>query len=162
VAFVFVGVTRKFLIMIQQQEEQLKNVQEQVNQLGELKQKVSDGYHTFEELYEFRKMYNAALFNEWAKDWHIRDKQIKEGRIVPSNVVFAEYDVHKSWRHNDGELCFGGGWFVVVAKLPTGQITNHYEAKDWDLFKIPEAEKAKYPFDGHTSKDVLQRLRDSF
>ena len=26
----------------------------------------SDGYHTFDELYEFRKMYNAALFNEWA------------------------------------------------------------------------------------------------
>lgn len=26
---------------------------------------LSDGYHTFDELYEFRKMYNAALFNEW-------------------------------------------------------------------------------------------------
>jgi hypothetical protein len=27
---------------------------------------VSDTYHTFNELYEFRKVYNAALFNEWA------------------------------------------------------------------------------------------------
>ena len=26
----------------------------------------SDGYHTFKELYEFRKAYNVALFNEWA------------------------------------------------------------------------------------------------
>lgn len=26
----------------------------------------SDGYHTFNQLYEFRKLYNAALFNEWA------------------------------------------------------------------------------------------------
>lgn len=25
----------------------------------------SDGYHTFNELYEFRKVYNAALFNDW-------------------------------------------------------------------------------------------------
>lgn len=25
---------------------------------------VFDGYHTFAKLYEFRKMYNAALFNE--------------------------------------------------------------------------------------------------
>ena len=28
---------------------------------------VSDGYHTFNELYDFRKLYNAALFNEWYK-----------------------------------------------------------------------------------------------
>ena len=25
---------------------------------------ISDGYHTFNELYEFRKLYNAALFNQ--------------------------------------------------------------------------------------------------
>lgn len=103
----------------------------------------TDGYHTFKELYEFRMMYNAALLNEWAS---------MGNRWVP------KYDVHKSWKHYDGELCFGGGWFVVVAMLPSGQITNHYEAKHWDLFKIPELEKAKYEFDGHTSNDVLDRL----
>lgn len=27
-------------------------------------ERVSDGYHTFLELYEFRKVYNALLFNE--------------------------------------------------------------------------------------------------
>lgn len=139
---------------------QLEKINQEIQQLGESKGKVSDGYHTFDELYEFRKVYNAALFNEWAKDWYIRDKQIKEGRIVPANVVFAKYNVHKSWRHHDGELCFGGGWFIVVAVLPTGQISNHYEAKDWDLFKIPSVEKAKYEFDGHTSKDVITRLNE--
>lgn len=101
--------------------------------------KISDGYHTFGELYEFRKLYNAALFNEWAKT--------------------GMYNVHKSWHHNDGEKCFGGGWFIVVAVLPTGQISNHYEKKDWDLFKIPESEKAKYEFDGHSGSDVLDRLK---
>lgn len=133
-------------------ENLLKQVQNEVDKLGVggLKGKLSDGYHTFDELYEFRKIYNAALFNEWAK---------QVDRWIDDTPYFTpKYDVHKSWKHNDGELCFGGGWFIVVAVLPTGQISNHYEAKDWDLFKIPEVEKAKYPFDGHTSNDVLQRL----
>jgi len=100
----------------------------------------SDGYHTFKELYDFRKAYNVALFNEWG------------------SYDIPYYDVHKSWKHNDGEFCFGGGWFIVVAVLPTGQISNHYPASDWDLFKIPEVEKAMYPFDGHTGQDVINRL----
>lgn len=99
---------------------------------------VSDGYHTFNELYEFRKVYNAVLFNQWA--------------------MLGKYEVHKSRKHHDGTLCFGGGWFIVVAVLPGGQITNHYEEKDWELFKIPEEDVAKYEFDGHTSKDVINRL----
>lgn len=100
----------------------------------------SDGYHTFKELYEFRKAFNVALFNEWGANLN------------------KNYNVHKSWRHHDGELCFGGGWFIVVAVLPTGQISNHYKAEDWDLFRIPEHEKAMFLFDGHTGKDVIQRL----
>lgn len=98
----------------------------------------SDGYHTFKELYEFRLLYNAALFN-----------------LMFNN---ADLSVHKSKKHSDGELCFGGGWFVVVAQLPTGQITNHYELKDWDLFQIPERDKAAR-WDGHTAQDVAKRLR---
>jgi hypothetical protein len=103
----------------------------------EITGETSDGYHTFNELYEFRKLYNAALFNEWAKG----------GRYV----------AHKSWRHSDGEECFGGGWFIVMADLPTGQISNHYEAKDWDLFKVPEVARAD-EWDGHSAGDVARRL----
>lgn len=98
----------------------------------------SDGYHTFNELYDFRKAYNVALFNEYA--------------------LSGKYSVHKSKRHYNGEKCFGGGWFIVVAVLSGGQITNHYELKDWDLFTIPETENALYEFDGHTGKDVIERL----
>jgi hypothetical protein len=97
----------------------------------------SDGYHTFKELYEFRKLYNATLFNEWARQ--------------------GKYQVHKSYRHGDGLLAFGGGWFVVMATLPSGQISNHYELKDWDLFVCEEREKADQ-WDGHTPQDVLTRL----
>lgn len=97
----------------------------------------SDGYHTFKELYEFRKVYNATLFNEWAKQ--------------------GKYQVHKSEKHHDGEFCFDGGWFIVVATLPTGDISNHYEMKDWDLFNCRVEEKAK-EWDGHTAQDVVNRL----
>jgi len=102
---------------------------------------LSDGYHTYRELYEFRKMYNATLFNEWA--------------------IRGKYDVHKSERHHDGEECFGGGWFIVVAMLPKGQITNHYKMEDWNLFRVPQYDKALFEYDGHDGGDVLERLRSA-
>jgi len=101
--------------------------------------KLDDMYYQIQELYEFRLIYNAHLFNEWAKT--------------------RKYEVYKSRRHHDGKLCFDGEWFVVVAILPTGQITNHYHIKDWELFKIPTYGKVKDEFDGHTSCDVLERLK---
>lgn len=97
----------------------------------------SDGFHTFNELYAFRKAYNALVFNEWAAQ--------------------GNNDVHKSFRHADGEPCFGGGWFVVVADTPMGQITNHYAEVDWDLFACEERERAA-PWDGHTPEQALARL----
>lgn len=99
---------------------------------------VSDGYHTFNELYEYRLLYNAALFNEFAKQ--------------------GLYDVHKSRKHSDGEYPFGdSNWFIVMAELPTGQISNHYEMKDWDKFQIPEKPLAN-KWDEHSPKDVAERL----
>ena len=98
------------------------------------KGEISDGYHTFNELYYYRLLYNAAFFNLLPKEW-----------------------VHKSKRHHDGEECFGGGWFIVMANLPTGQISNHYEIKDWDLFHIPEKETAD-KWDGHTPQEAAERL----
>lgn len=100
---------------------------------------VSDGYHTFGELYEYRKLYNAVFFNELAKK--------------------GETPVCKSKRHSDGELCFGGGWFIVMAELPTGQISNHYKLRDWDLFKIPERETG-FEYDGHSPSDASSRLKN--
>jgi hypothetical protein len=121
---------------------------------SEITENTSDGYHTFKELYEFRKAYNVALFNDWAKQEMRNPKWANPNE--PSYL--PKYNVHKSWKHNDGELCFGGGWFIVVAVLPTGQISNHYKAEDWDLFQIPETEKALFKFDGHTTDDVINRL----
>lgn len=97
----------------------------------------SDGYHTFNELYDFRKVYNALLFNEWAAQ--------------------RKFNVYKSKLHSDGEIPFGGGWFVVGAQLSTGQITNHYELRDWDLFTVPEVPRAAV-WDGHTAQQALERM----
>lgn len=108
------------------------------NRMLEITGETSDGFHTFNELYEYRLLYNAALFNEWAK--------------------LGLYNVHKSLRHSDGELCFGGDFFIVMAELPTGQISNHYKLQDFELFNIPQMSKA-WSYDGHTPADVAQRLR---
>lgn len=97
---------------------------------------VSDGYHTFNELYRYRMLYNAAFFNELAK---------------------GDVKVCKSHKHYDGEECFGGGWFIVMAELPTGQISNHYENRYWGLFNIPELETA-WKWDGHTPNEVADRI----
>lgn len=99
----------------------------------------SDGYHTINELYEYRRVYNTLLFNEWA--------------------ARGVYDVHKSWHHSDGEPCFGkpGKWFIVVAQLPTGQISNHYKAEFWGTFKVPDRAQAA-EFDWHTPQIALERM----
>lgn len=94
---------------------------------------VSDGFHTFNSLYHQRLILFAALCNTF-KDvsW-------------------------KSKKHSDGEVPFGGGWFVVGIDTPEGQYTYHYELKDWDLFKCKELEKAP-EWDGHTDQDVERLL----
>lgn len=97
-----------------------------------------DEYHTMEELYKYRMVYNA-----WAvKGW-----------------LFSGYRVEKSKKHHTGELCFGGEYFIVVAYLPTGQVSNHYKLEHWDLFHCPEVE---FPpeWDGHTPEVALNRMID--
>ena len=94
---------------------------------------VSDGYHTFNELYDFRREYNAAFVNT-----HV-------------------YPCHKSIRHSDGELCFGGGWFIVGIDTPEGSYTYHYEDSYWSMFDCEVLERGKH-WDGHTDKDVERLL----
>ena len=122
----------------------MKTVLEFVNSLvrdtltGDEIRTISDGYHTFEELYDFRLVFNACLFNEWAER--------------------GIYKVHKSHKHGDGEECFGGGWFVVMATTPFGQISNHYRDSHGGIFQCEEREFAD-DWDGHTAADVADRLR---
>jgi hypothetical protein len=63
----------------------------------------------------------------------------------------------KSLRHEDGELCFGGGWFIVGIDTPEGSYTYHYENKYFDLFDCEVLDYGKR-WDGHTEKDVTRLL----
>lgn len=105
----------------------------------------SDGYHTFNELYRYRMLYHAAFVN-----------QMKIDQEEFMDDSFQGWTV-KSWKHSDGALCFGGGWFIVVTTLPTGQISNHYEEQHWDLFQVPEVEIPP-EYDGHTPAEAADRL----
>lgn len=94
---------------------------------------VSDGYHTFGSLYNQRKYLFAALVKAYPeKAW-------------------------KSLRHNDGEIPFDGGWFIVGIETPEGQYTYHYKLEDWNLFDCQEIPTAP-PWDGHTDKDVTRLM----
>ena len=95
-------------------------------------EKISDGYHTFADLYEQRLILSAALAKNNPHAW-------------------------KSKRHEDGSVPFGGGWFIMGFDTDEGCYTYHYELKDWDLFQCKELDKGK-PWDGHTSRDVRRLL----
>ena len=94
---------------------------------------ISDGYHTFRDLYYQRMVLFAT--------------------IVKQNKNLA----WKSLRHEDGELCFGGGWFIVGIDTPEGSYTYHYEIEFWSIFDCQELERGKH-WDGHTDKDVTRLL----
>lgn len=108
--------------------------------------KISDGYHTFDELYEHR----IELYLKLAElvYWITRDNSIRRDTVWCSKL------------HSDGTSI--DGWFLLgINQSPGDQITYHLPMKYWDracqhvvkvLDKAPE-------FDGHTSQDVLERLR---
>ena len=98
-----------------------------VKEIGDL----SDGFHTFNQLYYQRMMLFATIVKQ------------NRGRAW------------KSLRHEDGELCFGGGWFIVGIDTPEGSYTYHYEDKDWDRFDCVALPEAKH-WDGHTEEDVTR------
>lgn len=99
----------------------------------------SNGYHTFDDLYEQRLVLSAALFNVYKdKAW-------------------------KSRKHSDGQPCFCGEYFIVGIDTPLGPYTYHYENCHWDMFNCKELDMAP-EWDGHTDKDVHRLMslgRDS-
>lgn len=95
--------------------------------------KVSDGYHTFDELYEHRCVLFLAL--------------------MQSGQAYA----WKSRLHSDGTSF--DGWFVAGIYTGKGrQITYHLPDKYWDECTAGALPKAP-EWDGHTSADVLERIQ---
>lgn len=92
---------------------------------------ISDGYHTFEELYTHR----AMLFS-----------------------VICHMHRSISWKskfHHDGTM--RDGYFIVGINTKEGQATYHYGLELWNLFDVPELERAP-KYDGHNSLQAIQRI----
>ena len=107
---------------------------EVVNQLAEEYKtgEISDGYHTFNELYHHRAVLFATICN--------------------SNKELA----WKSKLHDTGDMY--EGMFIVGIETPQGQATYHYDIEPyWDMFKVKELPKAP-KWDGHTPDEAIKRI----
>lgn len=101
---------------------------------------VSDGYHTFKELYDHR----IALWIALCKAIHHDPEQ-------------RDLLIWKSLLHSDASSF--AGWFVLgITNNFTGEIlTYHLPEYKWEACEFAfELERGQY--DGHTSADVLNRL----
>jgi len=106
-----------------------------------------DSYHTFDELYNHRITLYIALCKQ----------------ILQQPYDDKKHNVWRSKRHSDGELCFGTGsqYIVGIGTKAGEQITYHVPIERWDDTDfIIEYTEAPSPFDGHTSEDVINRLKN--
>lgn len=96
------------------------------------KGEISDGYHTFNELYHHR----AVLFSV----------------VCHCHKFFA----WKSKKHADGSMY--DGMFIVGINTPNGPATYHYDIDPyWGMFDVKELENAP-EWDGHTPTDAIERI----
>lgn len=96
---------------------------------------ISDGFHTFDELYDHRTALFAAL---------------------------CRSNRHLAWRsrrhHQGGDPMYPGYFIAGIGVTPGTQITYHVRDTAWDLFYgVPERDHAP-TWDGHTPADVVARL----
>lgn len=93
---------------------------------------LSDGYHTFNELYHHRAVLFSVICN-----------------MIPEKAW-------KSRLHDTGDMY--EGMFIVGIETPEGQATYHYDIKPyWDMFKVKELERAP-KWDGHTPEEAIRRI----
>lgn len=88
---------------------------------------ISDGSHTFDELYHHR----MVLFS-----------------------IICNANPDKAWKsesHHDGTMF--EGYFIVGIDTEEGQFSYHYKMENWDYFKVKELAYAP-KWDGHTAKDI--------
>lgn len=93
---------------------------------------LSDGYHTFNELYHHRAVLFSVICNAFKScAW-------------------------KSKQHSDGTMY--DGMFIVGIDTPEGSATYHYDIEPyWNMFNVKELDKAP-EWDGHTPDDAINRI----
>jgi hypothetical protein len=105
---------------------------------------ISDGYHTFNELYEHRIKLFVALC-----------------RLIQHNPAYAgSFPVWRSKKHSDGTG--DAEWFIMGINTEFGkQISYHLPMKEWDNTWFADTLLTAPTFDGHSAADVLARLGES-
>lgn len=99
--------------------------------------KISDGFHTFGELYAHR----IELFLALCRLFDRRN----------------DVEVWKSKLHSDGSVY--EGWFIVgIGYKPGTQITYHLPDDRWNDADFTVWSRAP-KYDGHSSDDVIKRLK---
>lgn len=121
----------KVLNMLNELNNELMSKHEQItDNMGE----VSDGYHTFNELYHHR----AVLFS-----------------VICNNYSHIAW---KSLQHHDPNQPMYDGMFIVGIETPNGQATYHYDIEPyWDMFNVKELNRAP-EWDGHTPAEAIERI----
>lgn len=106
----------------------------------------SDGYHTFKELYDHRIQLWIATASQSYNLHHAQGN--------------GKNPVWRSKNHSDGKPAFGGGWMVLGIGYQFGtQITYHLPESYWAQCDFATSLDKAPAFDGHTSQDVLERLK---
>ncbi|RYC69610.1 WDGH domain-containing protein [Spirosoma sordidisoli] len=121
---------------------------EQINEQIKLvdSNQVSDGYHTFGELYEHRICLWIALC-EIAQTVKDRDEYC------------YEHIVWRSKAHSDSSEW--DGWFLLgLMTEPGKQMTYHLPMSKWDECSFARTLEKAPEYDGHTSSDVLARIKE--
>jgi hypothetical protein len=131
---------------LQEIQEAIKNLPEDQRGL------ISDGYHTFEELYEHRCMLAVGLANE-LDAWSCGEHNLASANSKMKSIF-------KARKHHDGTGY--DGWFLLCFSTSEGQISYHLPEKYWDMLCIDEYDISPVEFDGHTPADVLDRLQKVF
>ena len=108
----------------------------------------SDGYHTFGELYDHRITLFIALC-----------KAMGDLGYFHGNIHEADAIVWRSKFHYDGSSF--DGWFILgIGKEKGKQITYHLPLDRWEETNFAETLEKAPEWDGHTSDDVLNRLKE--
>lgn len=126
--------------------------------------KVSDGYHTIAELYDHRIRLYLSLAKLRAKMEHETDMpsvcwcKPRVEVVINGTITVHDYP-YRSKLHADGSAF--DGWFILgLTREPGKQITYHLPISYWDEAEFAETLDKAPEWDGHTSADVLERLKN--
>lgn len=120
----------------------LESIQADINNLtSDEKENISDGYHSFKELYSQRITIWKAFITSLT--------------LIPN----CPYNVYKCKKHHDGTGY--DGWFMsLVIGANNEQISYHLPDSEWDTCSGIIYEQAPVPWDGHGCDEVLERIED--